>query len=306
MKYLQSLEMNEHNKEEILPDFASDFPYISTCAELDKYIESMVPWHWHRPVELFYMQSGTLEYTTPKGRYVFPAGSGGFVNSNVLHSTRVIPSQDSTVQLLHLFDPAFLSGEKGSRIETKYILPLTTAADAQLIPLYPSDPIQEEILQDIHAVFSLSEEDWGYELHLRQALTHIWLKLFVLARTAIEQGSSRGETDDKIKQLLIYIHRHFHEPLTVEQLATHIHTSKRGCFRLFQKYLHTTPTAYIRSCRLQKACATLTSTSDSMTQIALNCGFGTSSHFGKCFRDTFGCTPLEYRRYWHDHEKNRR
>lgn len=303
MQYLQGFEMNEH-KEELLPGFSEDFPYLSSCAELDKYVGSFVPWHWHRVVELFYVQSGTLEYATPKGSYVFPAGSGGFVNSNVLHSTRVIPSQDSTVQLLHLFDPTFLSGERGSRIETKYILPLTAAADAQIIPLYPDDPTQAEILQDIRDAFALSEEDWGYELHLRQALTHIWLNLFALAHTAIEQDSGRDETDSKIKQLLIYIHHHYHEPLTVEQLAAHIHISKRGCFRLFQEYLHTTPTAYIRSCRLQRACTLLTGTSDSMTQIALSCGFGTSSHFGKCFRDAFGCTPLEYRRCWHDHEKN--
>ena len=61
-----------------------------TCAELDKYVGKSVPWHWHKAVELFYMESGALEYHTPKGKLVFPAGSGGFVNSNVLHRTRAL------------------------------------------------------------------------------------------------------------------------------------------------------------------------------------------------------------------------
>lgn len=79
---IQGIELVEGGNEELLPGFSMDFPYIATCAELDKYIDSTVPWHWHSTVELFYMESGCLEYTTPKGKWIFPAGSGGFINSN--------------------------------------------------------------------------------------------------------------------------------------------------------------------------------------------------------------------------------
>ena len=34
-------------------------------------------YHWHSAVELFYMESGSLEYSTPQGKAVFPQGSGG-------------------------------------------------------------------------------------------------------------------------------------------------------------------------------------------------------------------------------------
>lgn len=44
MKNVQKLERNELTKEELLPEFSTDFPYISSCAELDKYIDPMVPW----------------------------------------------------------------------------------------------------------------------------------------------------------------------------------------------------------------------------------------------------------------------
>ena len=119
MKNVQKLERNELTKEELLPEFSTDFPYISFCAELDKYIDPMVPWHWHRTVELFYMESGCLEYTTPNGKWVFPAGSGGFVNSNVLHTSQVTQTEESNLQLLHLFEPSFISGEHGNRMEQK-------------------------------------------------------------------------------------------------------------------------------------------------------------------------------------------
>ena len=104
MKNIQTIKINEGTNEERLPDFGMDFPYIASRAELDKYYEATVPWHWHPAVELFYMESGTLEYTTPNGKWVFPAGSGGLVNSNVLHMTKVGPSGDETIQLLHIFE----------------------------------------------------------------------------------------------------------------------------------------------------------------------------------------------------------
>lgn len=279
MKKIQSIQLIEESKEEILPGFTPAFPYIATCAELDKYLDPFTPWHWHRALELFYIQSGSLEYSIPNGNWLFPAGSGGLVNSNVLHASHFQRRKDSNIQLLHLFDPAFLSGEHGSRIETKYILPLTTAPGIEMIPLFPEDPAHAEILQEIKNAFDFSEQEWGYELKLRERLTHIWLKLFELVRPAMEKDGSR-ESDQKIKTLMVYIHKHFQEKISVEQLAQTVHISKRACYRLFQDNLHMSPVEYIRSCRLQKACQMLAQSNESVTRIAYNCGLSSSSYFG--------------------------
>ena len=61
MKNIHSIEFYTGSKEELLPDFEKDFPYIASRAELDKYIGGYVPWHWHRTVELFYMEIGSIE-----------------------------------------------------------------------------------------------------------------------------------------------------------------------------------------------------------------------------------------------------
>lgn len=305
MKNIQRFKRDDSSKEELLPDFAPDFPYIATCVELDKFLEPIIPWHWHRTVELFYIKSGALEYATPKGKWWFPAGSGGMVNSNVLHSTSFRTAKDSNIQLLHLFDPAFLSGEHGSRMEAKYILPLTTATEVEIIPLYPDDPAQADVLERIQQAFELSEQEWGYEFRLREALSHIWLKLFDLARPAMEQGAASGDSDEKIKRMMVYVHEHYGEPFSVEQLAQTAHISKRACFRLFRETLRMTPMEYIRSYRLQKACQMLAKTKEPITQIAYCCGLGSSSYFGRMIREEYGCTPMEYRKRWHDNGKNR-
>ncbi len=76
MKNIHSIEFYTGSKEELLPDFENDFPYIVSRAELDKYIGRYVPWHWHKTVELFYMESGSIEYDTSGGKILFPTGRG--------------------------------------------------------------------------------------------------------------------------------------------------------------------------------------------------------------------------------------
>lgn len=300
MKSIQKVELNKLTKEELLPAFSTDFPYIATCAELDKYIDPMAPWHWHRTVELFYMESGCLEYTTPNGKWVFPAGSGGFVNSNVLHMSRVTQAVESNLQLLHLFDPSFISGEHGNRMEQKYVLPLVSSPGIEMIALYPNDPAQAAILKKIRQAFDLSEQEWGYEFRLREELTEIWMMLFDLARPTMETPNGNPRSNEQIKLMMVHIHENFCHHISVEELASAAHISKRACFRLFQENLHMTPVEYIKTYRLQMACQMLAKGNAPITEVASQCGLGSSSYFGKTFREKFDCTPLEYRKRWHN------
>lgn len=287
MQSVQSITLLANTREELLPDFSPEFPYIATRAELEQYT---VPWHWHPAVELFYMESGTLEYQTPRGNWVFPAGSGGFVNSNVLHCSHVLRSENDTIQRLHLFDPILLSGGHSTRMETAYILPLTISGP-EVIPLFPDNPEHSPILSQIQQAFSIQPLP-GYEFQIRETLAQIWLQLLPLAQTT----ANRRISDQQIKTMMVYIHEHYRESIDVQQLADLVHVSKRSCFRLFREQLHTTPVDYMRDYRLQKACQLLRQTDVPITEIGYACGLGSASYFTRQFRDFFGCTPAQYRR----------
>lgn len=300
MKNVQKVEFYTGSREELLPDFASDFPYIASRAELDKYAGRSAPWHWHKAIELFYMESGLLEYYTPKQKMTFPAGSGGFVNSNVLHMTRALSRIEENIQRLHIFDTALISGNSGGRIEKKYVMPITANPQIELYALHPAHPEQAEILDLIKDAFTLNEKEMGYEIKLREALSEIWLKLFGLFSAAFDGNGKYDRNDESLKKMLIYIQEHLGDKIAVSELAAVACLSERECFRLFRGYLHTTPAKYIQNCRLQKACEMLINSQDSITDIGQACGLGSGSYFGKIFRECQGCTPLEYRKKWQD------
>ncbi len=300
MRERRSLEYCPGSREELLPGFTPDFPYIASQAELDYYAGGIVPWHWHKEVELFYMESGTLEYVTPKGTQTFLAGSGGFVNSNILHMTRSIAEAEENIQILHIFDTSFLSGEQGSRIEQKYVTPIIAAPQIEVVAFSQNDPKQAEILRLIQNAFLLSEEEFGYEFKLRESLSHIWLLLFDMLRPRLDHGMryDKDKNSEYLKLMMIFVRENFAEKITISDLASAAYLSERECFRIFQKSLHVTPVEYIKSVRLQEACKLLAKTQRPITSIFHACGFGSSSYFGKTFREAMGCTPLEYRQKW--------
>ena len=303
MKNIHSIEFCTGSKEELLPDYEKDFPYIASRAELDKYIGRYVPWHWHKTVELFYMESGSIEYDTPGGKLLFPAGSGGMVNSNVLHMTKALSQKEQNIQLLHIFDVSLLGGEQGSRIEQTYITPVITAPQIEVIPLFPSNAAENRILNLIATSFRLSSDEFGYEIKLREALTEIWLMLFELSRPMREKKGKHNKINDKIKLMMIYIHEHYGEKISIPELAAAAYLSERACYRVFHDCLHMTPVEYIKAYRLQAACQMLANGQESVTVISHDCGLGSSSYFGKVFREYAHCSPTEYRRKWQNSDR---
>lgn len=296
----------EGSREELLPGYTKEFPHIHTCYIVDENMNQIVPWHWHNPVELFYIESGLLEYNTPNGQFMFPAGSGGLLNSNVLHSTRRCAGSGTNVQHLHIFDPALIAGQQGSRIGQKYVTPLVSRSQLEMIPLYPENEAHRPALDKLRESYTLDEKAYGYELRLRAALSEIWLMLMSLMPEADAHRTTGFRSSDKLKTMMIHVHEHYAEKLSVAEIAASAYMSERECYRIFRDCLKQSPLEYLTSYRMQTARQLLESSDETITRVALACGFGSSSHFGKLFLERFGTTPLQYRRTWQDRDMNRR
>lgn len=305
MQNIHNIEFRNERKEELLPNFEADFPYICSCAELDKFLGCFAPWHWHKEVELFYIKKGILEYYTPKGKTVFVEGSCGLVNTNILHTTRPKDGVKGTVQLEHIFDTSLISGHHGSIIEKKYIAPITMMPQIEVLAINPNDSRYKELIKLITESFLLSESDNGYELRLRAMLSEIWCYFLDLSEPIRKKGEAFSKPNDNIKPMMVWIHEHYMEKLTISEIASSAFVSERECFRLFRECLHMSPMEYLIAFRLQKACHMLAESKLTITDISFMCGMGSSSYFGQIFRKQNGCTPLEYRRKWQNCDRIR-
>ena len=193
MKTVASIELFYENQQELFPESFETFPYLATRAELDRYGEAGVPWHWHNAVELFYMESGELEYVTPGGTLALPAGSGRLVQlRGAPHDPAPvqIPAQCAASPPVRALLPC---GPHEGLLAQKYVLPLVSRPDVQLIPIFPDSPEKAELLQALRNSFRLDEEEWGYELRLRAVLSQLWLQVSQLAPEPAEAPLPAGE-----------------------------------------------------------------------------------------------------------------
>ncbi|MEH6826468.1 MAG: helix-turn-helix domain-containing protein, partial [Motiliproteus sp.] len=74
-----------------------------------------------------------------------------------------------------------------------------------------------------------------------------------------------------------------------------IGVSRRRIERLFQTHLETTPSRYYLELRITQARRLLLQSNDSIANIAVACGFLSSTHFSHCFKDYFGASPSQAR-----------
>lgn len=102
-------------------------------------------------------------------------------------------------------------------------------------------------------------------------------------------------TSSSFGSVLNHMRDHYPHPISNEQLAKVARMSVRSFERQFQASFHVTPQKYLRRLRLSVATRALIYTSQSLSELALSCGFGDQSHFTREFRRQFGRTPREYR-----------
>lgn len=104
--------------------------------------------------------------------------------------------------------------------------------------------------------------------------------------------------DVRRAQVKAFIERHYACPeLSTESIAKALHLSVRYVHRAFAANGQS-PMAYIKQCRLHAAERLINTPSYrdvSITEIALNCGFSSSSHFATEFKRQFGVSPRDYR-----------
>ena len=99
-----------------------------------------------------------------------------------------------------------------------------------------------------------------------------------------------------LQRAVEYIDSHFVDEISAQKLAELAEMSVPHFNRLFRKVLRLSPMEYVLSLRVQEAQRLLTTTQNSMSDIAAAVGFYDQSHFTKRFKKITGITPLQWRK----------
>ncbi len=107
----------------------------------------------------------------------------------------------------------------------------------------------------------------------------------------------RQEYISRINCVLDYIEMNLHEQLSLEKVAEVAHFSPYHFHRIFSAMMGEPLNRFIQRLRVEKAATSLRAyPSQSVTQIALSCGFGSSASFARAFKEYYKISASEWRR----------
>lgn len=127
----------------------------------------------------------------------------------------------------------------------------------------------------------------GYESILESLSTIITNELI---RSILEVPASSDLFIEKLEteKAIAYMHQNFGCKLKVEYLARLVNMSESHFIRTFKKETQLSPIEYLIRLRLDKVKKLIRAKSNTITEIALQCGFNSSPHFSSCFLKQYG------------------
>ena len=250
---------------------------------------SYIPMHWHRAVEIIYMQEGSLDVTVESENFTIRKGDCIVINGNVLHSTKCTSPNTAILlqipldfmekyipdlgQLIFLFD----FRTKDQRLQTKQTMLKTILEQLQII---------NDVRPD------------GYLLRFNSLIFELLFQLYHnFAVKILQNNTSQEKKDmDRLEPVLNYISEHYREPISLNEIAE-VACLQTGYFcRFFKKKMGITFLEYQNEYRLSFIYRDLITTRDPVHVILERHGFTNYKLFRRMFLEHFGNTPTQIRK----------
>ena len=225
--------------------------------------------HMHREAQLVYAAKGTMQVTTPKGRWLVPPDRAVWVPARLEHAIDVLA--DIEMRTLY-FDLAWLKREERSEsLAAEFVV--------RVSPL---------LHQAILALFDNSDDRDRTELLVKLAM----LELHQAEDSATFIPLPHEPRSRRAADIVLRDPTGAHE---IETLAREVGTSARTLSRLFASETQLSFKSWCQRARIAAAIQRLSVDADvSVKQLASDLGYASVPAFSHAFRQVTGKTPTEF------------
>lgn len=225
--------------------------------------------HMHREAQLVYAARGTMQVTTPKGRWLVPPDRAVWVPTRLEHAIDVLA--DIQMRTLY-FDLAWLGREpRSASLESEFVVRVSPLLHQAILALFDDSDAPERTGLLIRLAMM--------ELHQAEdATTFVPLPHEPRCRRAadIVLGDPTGD----------------HE---IQTLAQEVGTSARTLSRLFSSETQLSFKSWCQRARIATAIERLAVDANvSVKQLASDLGYASVPAFSHAFRQVTGKTPTEF------------
>lgn len=281
----------DDNLMEIAQHGSEAYPFRYYYENLALFDFNCVDWHWHTEFEFVYIESGDVEFDIGGTHFELATGQGIMINSRILHR---LQSQKDAVIPNFLFNPSFIA-PKDSLIYEKYVSPVLLSSMEYFI-FKPDIAWQARVLDIMREIIALHNSNCKKEMFVSMYIQQLWCLFHENITFDSAEDKIATVSRTRLQLMMQFIHEHYHENITLEDISGYANISKSTALNLFQNNLKQTPVNYLISYRLKQAALLLSNTEKKVTSISNETGFNNVDHFCRSFKKVYKLTPTEYRR----------
>ncbi|MDY3929987.1 MAG: AraC family transcriptional regulator [Clostridia bacterium] len=256
--------------------------------------------HLHNYIEMLFCLEGEYEIWLNSKYFRFSKGDLVVINSREIHRICSI-SDEGGKYICTRFLPDMLYTSTSSAFDMKYVMPfMLNSSNHQRV--FKSSEIENTFIPYLmHEICSeFNEKKYGYEMAVKTDISRIFLWIVRYWHNLnLNNDNTYFFDEDMIKRMqlaLDFIAENYGDDIKASEVADICNLSYSYFSRIFKQYMKKSFTEYLNYIRITNAEKQLISGNKPITEIAVECGFTTSSYFIQQFKRVKGMSPKQFRK----------
>jgi len=246
--------------------------------------------HTHPHIEIFSCVKGKMTIRTAEGSYHLKSGDLAVIPAEFLHTKQRDDSEDD-----EWISTGVIIKKCKSESENDLFSRLSPFLKSSRILVFENKPQFADMMNGFNHLTDKAKLE-GLNL-----LFSVQLCELICDSPPSEEGfeSDKKKTPKDIERLVKisnHIGDYYMKPISNKEMAEKLFMSERQLSRIVKKYYGVPLHALIISKRIEMAALLLLNSDDSVDEIANAVGFNSKLGFYKEFKETYGLTPLHYRK----------
>lgn len=250
--------------------------------------------HFHNLMEIGYCKGGSGKILFDEQSYCYEAGMITIIPENYPH---LIVSDEKDVNCWEyvFFDPKLVLAELYSNNPNAIRDILQSLNRGAVI-------IHAQRVSNLSRILDAILDEGREQKPYGSKMVHFFVGALVMEMMRLNKEipyypyeAGKKTTMGHIATAVNFVENHYYEPIKIADISKVCNMSETHFRRTFEGYINMTPADYVNLVRVQKACEFLRSTDDSMDEIAIKCGFNTTSTLNRNFKKYFGTSPYQWK-----------
>lgn len=256
-------------------------------------LSAYTPPHWHKAMELLLFVKGKVTCKFSNKTLHAKPGDIYLINSHEVHETRC--SRNAVYLVIHI-DPMPMCRYVANFDQMTFSLAHDPEDTVKAVAYEQLKIHLQEILRQIEETAPAFKLECQARLF---ALTAILVKYFSQG-LAVEERSLQRRDMTRLEPLLEYIQLHHGQELPLDEAADRMGLNKEYFCRLFKKNMGVSYLQYVYQVRATAVCRELEVSDDTIGEIAERHGFKEPKMLNQYFKELYGCTPSEKRKFYRE------